>query len=382
MTLRKTFTFNGHNSAEYGLFITGAAVHDGAAYDYEFIEIPGRNGDLILDNGRFHNLEVRYPAFVVDPAKMPAIRAWLLGARGYHQLTDDYNPTEYRMACFAYSLQADPFALSAVNFDLVFNCKPQRWQTAGEQPVTFAALYSDGSQIISADTIIAGTLFNTGQTIIEDYNSTAGSLFPDLVSVRFAGTGGGGAYTTYTRAQLASAMTWQEDHAELDLVAAVPTMAAGGYVSLVYSASPDAIIRTRSEPGRDWEETQIRASAIITNPTPYTAAPLITITISPGVNTPAPPAVTVGDVTVSSSVGFTGVLYVDSEIADSYIYDGDTKINANSTTVLEKGGTPTTDFPTLPAGETVVQLVSTTTISDTGRVGVAEVQIQPRWYTI
>ena len=80
--MRKTFTFNGRNSSEFGLFITGAAVHDGAAYDYEFVEVPGRNGDLILDNGRFHNIEIRYPAFVVDPAQMPAIRAWLLSARG------------------------------------------------------------------------------------------------------------------------------------------------------------------------------------------------------------------------------------------------------------------------------------------------------------
>ena len=35
--MRKTFTFNGRNSSEFGLFITGAAVHDGAAYDYEFV---------------------------------------------------------------------------------------------------------------------------------------------------------------------------------------------------------------------------------------------------------------------------------------------------------------------------------------------------------
>lgn len=382
MTMRKTFTFNGHNSAEFGLFITGAAVYDAPQYDYDFVSIPGRSGDLILDNGRFHNLEVRYPAFVVDPSQMAAIRAWLLGARGYQRLTDDYNPDEYRMAVYAVGLEGDPFNQKAVNFDIVFNCKPQRYALEAEEPITFAAIFSDGTRLISGETEMAGTLEGDGQTVIEDYNSTAGSLFPDLVEVRLAARSGTGAYTVYNRAQLASLMTWNADHAELEISAVAASWASGGYISLVYSSAPDVIVKTRTA-GAEWTETKVAASGVIVNPTPYKATPLLEIIARPTVGNPVnAPAVTIGEVTVATAAAFTGALYVDAEIQDAYLIEGGEKTNANSNVVLSKGGETTTDFPELVPGENAISLVSDTTISDTGRLGVYQVQILPRWYTV
>lgn len=368
MTLRKTFTFNGHNSAEYGLFITGAAVHDGAAYDYEFIEIPGRNGDLILDNGRFHNLEVRYPAFVVDPAKMPAIRAWLLGARGYHQLTDDYNPTEYRMACFAYSLQADPFALSAVNFDLVFNCKPQRWQYETGTPTRYIVLdsYQAGAKWQAAG------IFNTGGRVYDLSTTDPSAAFADLLSA-------GNFYDVVkTRDELTIGSDSKGAFIDLTANGLVTTDGTGVALRMTNSGS-DFLFEFDSGAGVYYASN----AYTLTNQTPYTAAPLLEFIVTNGewVNAGLHAEVNGIHVTAAPAEEFTGVLYVDSEIADSYYIETDgTKVNANSVVTLTKDGTPTTDFPKLEPGENAVSFYRVTANPSNSYGGY--VQIRPRWYTI
>lgn len=142
----KTFTFNNKNSLTYGIYITGEPVYNAPARAVEKITIPGRNGDLLLDEGRFENIEVTYPAgtFGEDQADfadtMAGIRDFLGALHGYHKLTDDYNPDEFRMASFKSGLEVSPVPFQrAGEFDLVFDCKPQRFLTSGEQVTTMTA---------------------------------------------------------------------------------------------------------------------------------------------------------------------------------------------------------------------------------------------------
>ena len=132
-TLLKCLYINGERSADYGLFITGAAVYNAASYDYEVVQIPGRNGDLVMDNGRFNNISVTYPAFVPDVRYLQDIRQWLSKHRGYQRITDDYNPAEFRMGMYIGGLEVDVFRNRAGTFSLTFNCKPQRFLTYGER---------------------------------------------------------------------------------------------------------------------------------------------------------------------------------------------------------------------------------------------------------
>jgi phage-related protein len=56
---------------------------------------------------------------------------------GYQRLTDTFHPDEYRMAIYTDGLEIDPIKYNtASEFELKFNCKPQRWLTSGEVPVT------------------------------------------------------------------------------------------------------------------------------------------------------------------------------------------------------------------------------------------------------
>ena len=151
------FTFDGKNSKDYGVYITGEAVFNSPERDVEMISIPGRNGEYARDTGRFMNIEVTYPAglFGVDPADFAdAISDFrnMLGSRvGYCRLEDDYNPGEYRMGVFKAGLEVEPANLEAGEFTITFNCKPQRFLTTGETAVSMT----------SGDTITNPTLFES-----------------------------------------------------------------------------------------------------------------------------------------------------------------------------------------------------------------------------
>ncbi len=154
----KELTFGGDQSGDYGLYISGAGAFNAPQRDVEMVTIPGRNGAFALDHGRFENIEVTYPAgvFGVDDndfaSKVADIRAWLCSKKGYVQLTDEYNPSEYRLAVYKSGLDVSLAELKAGEFDLVFECMPQRFLTNGSTAETIAS---------SGDTISNPTLFNS-----------------------------------------------------------------------------------------------------------------------------------------------------------------------------------------------------------------------------
>ena len=141
----KTLTFNGESSKNYGVYITGSGAYDAPKRDVEMITIAGRNGSFPLDHGRFENIEVTYPAgiFGVDEEDfadaISNFRNMLCSAKGYCRLEDDYNPDEYRLAIYKSGLEVEPTAMKAGEFDITFECKPQRYLKTGEDSVTIGA---------------------------------------------------------------------------------------------------------------------------------------------------------------------------------------------------------------------------------------------------
>ena len=130
--------FAGKRSKDYGLFISGSGTYNAPERDVTAISVPGRNGDLILDNGRWYNISVSYPAFIVRNFNENAetIRAWIAGAIGYQQLEDDYHPDFYRLARYSGNIDWDMAALNiAGQTTLTFDCKPQRFLKLGETPI-------------------------------------------------------------------------------------------------------------------------------------------------------------------------------------------------------------------------------------------------------
>lgn len=148
-TMFKSLTFDGADSRDYGVYITGAGVYNAPQREVEMISIPNRNGSFALDKGRFENIEVTYPAGIYADSEtdfadaISEFRNLLCSKNGYCRLTDEYNPNEYRMAIYKSGLDVEPAQLRAGEFDIVFECMPQRYLTSGETEITV----SDGQTL-------------------------------------------------------------------------------------------------------------------------------------------------------------------------------------------------------------------------------------------
>ena len=135
----RAFTFDGTSSSDFGMFITEASPYNAPERAVEMIEIPGRNGAYALDKGNFENVEQTYHVVVhgsndADFREMMSdVRNWLCSKIGYCRLSDDYNPGEYRMATYKSGLETDSTFWNGTEFDVTFDCKPQRYLAIGEE---------------------------------------------------------------------------------------------------------------------------------------------------------------------------------------------------------------------------------------------------------
>ena len=138
-------TFAGKSSRDFKVYISGQGTYSAPARVYTAYEVPGRSGKLYVDQKRYENIEVSYPAFVFQDMRnnVDSFRNFLLSQVGYQRLEDTYHPDEYRMAMYKDGLEVgvDPHHEFAA-FDLTFDCKPQRFLKSGDEAVT---LTSNGS---------------------------------------------------------------------------------------------------------------------------------------------------------------------------------------------------------------------------------------------
>lgn len=161
--------YGGVDSSEYGIYITGEAVYNAPERDVEFVEIPGRNGSIAMDKGRYNNITVTYPAGTFGKTReefreaLSEFRNAILSQKGYQRLEDSYHPEEYRLAVYTAGLEVSTAAQGqAGEFDLTFECKPQRFLTIGDYPIPV----SDG------DTIQNPTVFDSSPLLaVEGYGA-------------------------------------------------------------------------------------------------------------------------------------------------------------------------------------------------------------------
>lgn len=130
------------DSADYGIYINGDAVYNSPERQVEMITVPGRDGLVALDMGRFENIEIVYPCGTFATTQeefaeqLSAFRNAIMSLRGYQRLEDTYHPEEFRKAVFMSAIEVEPVSYNrAGEFELTFNCKPQRWLSVGDLPI-------------------------------------------------------------------------------------------------------------------------------------------------------------------------------------------------------------------------------------------------------
>lgn len=174
MDLNNYFTFGGVKSSDYGIYIAGNAVYNAPERDVTMITVPGRNGQLTLDNGRFENIEIAYPCFVAGDTDITTrIRAFrnAIGSKtGYQRLEDTYNANEYREAIFKAGLEVAPVIYhTGGEFEVIFDCKPQRFLTSGENTVDLSTAIR---QTITGNPV--SFYYQTGNTTVHSMTARKG----------------------------------------------------------------------------------------------------------------------------------------------------------------------------------------------------------------
>lgn len=146
MAIFNTFTFDNENSMDYGIYITGESVFNAPERDVEMIDVPGKNGQIALDQGRFTNIEVTYPAgcFAENmedfATKVATFRNILASRYSYKRIEDTYNADEFRLGLYRSGLEVDAGRYNtAGEFEIVFDCKPQRFLKSGEEAQSFSS---------------------------------------------------------------------------------------------------------------------------------------------------------------------------------------------------------------------------------------------------
>lgn len=197
--------YDNKSLADFGLYISGHGTFNAPARNVSLIQVPGRNGTLTLDEGNYQNTEVTYVSFIPEGMQLntEGLRNFLMNKSGYRRLEDTYHPDEYRMGRYVQGLEVEPSEKRvAATFNLVFDCKPQRFLKSGEQALTVTT----GSVLYNAEEMDALPLirvYGSGSFSIGGYSGsvTSSTEYTDIdcdAQEAFYGTVNLNSYLTLT----------------------------------------------------------------------------------------------------------------------------------------------------------------------------------------
>lgn len=138
--MREHLTVDGKDLADFGVYISGDGTFSSPEKDYDWYDVPSRNGSVLGYERRLKNISVSYDCGIYTnfDTNISGLRNYLLSRNGLVRISDTYHTGEYRMGVYA-----GPFeptierTLDAGRFTLTFDCLPQRWLTSGETVTTF-----------------------------------------------------------------------------------------------------------------------------------------------------------------------------------------------------------------------------------------------------
>lgn len=139
---KECFSFGDIHSLEYGIYLTGIEIGGTPERDVSFVSVAGRNGDLLIDNKRWKNIDITYRcAIATDFAdKFDRFKNDLLSQTGYQRLSDTIYPDVFRLGIVKQPINPETMRLNRTGtFDVVFNCKPQRFLRDGDYAHTLTA---------------------------------------------------------------------------------------------------------------------------------------------------------------------------------------------------------------------------------------------------
>lgn len=409
-----TLEFDGIKSIDQDIYITGKSPYNTPERDVEFVEIAGRSGDYALDKGRWKNVEITYTAgaFGEDQdefaAKVRQFRNQLTSRYGYHRLVDTYNPEEYRLAIFKNPIEVDTEGRKrAGEFDLVFNCQPQRYLMSGESEISVSSgekLYNptpyDAKPLLAVKGY--GTIEFNGYTIELDdgfigsvkvvdgevwdpiesqSSSTIVNTYSNSIDYsEFSNSVNAGDDMTVSYAEI---NTWC--HTSSSSISIVSGSGGQIYANGALSTNKFTDIAFTAFPNTNQTQTStVSMKLTLSNSSTTTITTTFTMVNKPSgviefsAETSMSPDITqylvyslssflVRDATIDSTVSLIGdPTYIDCDLGDAYMIKDGTYIGLNR--YIDLGS----DLPTLASGNNEITFDNTVT----------ELVIKPRWWIL
>ena len=180
--------FNGISSKDVGIEVETFPEYTIPEREYEAIHVPGRNGDVIIDNGTYKNVSRSYKVSIATydipyHQKMSSVAKWLHSAPGYARLEDSYEPAFYRLAYYNESVSIENLFNEAGKATIKFTCKPQRFYKSGEQAIAFSSAgeIQNGTVNIALPLIKVTKVNLQGRIMVGDTTITIASDSGDVI---------------------------------------------------------------------------------------------------------------------------------------------------------------------------------------------------------
>lgn len=409
--LFKSLRYGDIDTKEYDVYISGDAVFNSPARDVEMIEIPGRNGAYALDKRRYKNIDVTYPAGLGTKneaefrRKIEDLRNALSSKVGYQRLEDDYNGEEYRLAVYKSGLDVNPTMLRAGQFDIVFDCKPQRFLKIGEieMPVSSGGIITNptlfeshpllktegyGNININGEPIIVNSVPLGDVTLVNGFQETSGARWVkyfdtdqfnagDTITV-----GAGAVYDNLIQrnsnivvdSQIATTYTSQTSGANAKVLRQTSknVYMVLEYPSFTFTAGTDEEVYFRAELVLTYKKNGSLNSVIQTHEVKFTYSAQnnrITMEMDDNSTTDFRDSFRreFGEVSAYSTVNSNDQpVYIDLDIGEAYILSDGKAVSFNDAAYLPA------DLPTLKPGDNVITYDNTFT----------SFKVTPRWWRI
>lgn len=137
---KETFYLDGINAESVGIHLQRPIAFSQAVPVAKSYNVPGRNGNLIVETGSYENRTGKADCFCLQENVERAISAagrFLTGKKGYRRLETSDDPYHFWMARVTNSPEIEQRMRTLAPFQVSFDCKPQRFVKSGENAIVF-----------------------------------------------------------------------------------------------------------------------------------------------------------------------------------------------------------------------------------------------------
>lgn len=186
--------YDGTDSRDFGVLVGSTGTHVTPQRAVESVYVPGRNGALTIDKGRFDNVNIVYQAMILNDFvdQFDEFKAFLFSRKGYARLEDSFDLDHFRLARINKSISPSVITFDAAGkFKIPFDCDPRRFLKSGEEQLSmlgaanmsiYNPTYYDAKPLIqvtvSGSGTASGTITVNGKDI--EINDVSGYVVIDL----------------------------------------------------------------------------------------------------------------------------------------------------------------------------------------------------------